>query len=342
MRFIAILTACLALGLAAGGASAAPLQVVTTLSAYAAIAQAVGGDRVVAQSIARGDEDAHFIKPKPSYALMLRRADLFVTTGLDLELWAPTLVDKSGNRAIADGQPGFVSASQGVPLLEVPASASRAGGDIHVFGNPHVFTSPLNAKVIAANVAAGLKRVDPEHAAVYDANLRAFQQRIDRALYGEELVNLLGAETLDPLARQGQLIEFLSGRDYQGRKLIDLLGGWMKQGLAFRGKKIVTYHKNWIYFIQLFGLQVVDYVEPKPGIPPSPQHVLRLIQTVRDQEIRVILAANYFDPRKPREIAERTGARAVIVPLGPGADGVDDYFELIDLWASRLAAAYGD
>ncbi|MEE9561555.1 MAG: zinc ABC transporter substrate-binding protein, partial [Thermoanaerobaculia bacterium] len=121
--------------------AAAPLgakvQVVTTLSAYASIANAVGGDRVEAVSISRGDEDAHFVKPKPSYALMLKRADLFVTTGLDLELWAPAVVDKSGNKSIRDGQPGFVSASQGVSMLDVPESVSREGGDVHIFGNPH-------------------------------------------------------------------------------------------------------------------------------------------------------------------------------------------------------------
>ncbi|MGB5998953.1 MAG: metal ABC transporter substrate-binding protein, partial [Thermoanaerobaculia bacterium] len=189
--------------------AAAPLgaqvQVVTTLSAYASIANAVGGERVEAVAISRGDEDAHFVKPKPSFALMLKKADLFVTTGLDLELWAPAVVDKSGNKKIRDGQPGFVSASQGVPMLDVPESVSREGGDVHIYGNPHIHTSPLNAKIVAANIAAGLKRVDPEGAAAYDVNLAEFNRRLDEKLYGKDLVELLGAEVLDPLARQGKL-----------------------------------------------------------------------------------------------------------------------------------------
>src|SRR6185503_4255990 len=147
------LSSLVALALGAAPAHADRLKVVTTLPAYASIAQFVGGDKVAAQSISRGDEDAHFVKPKPSYALMLKDADLFVTTGLDLELWAPVLVDKSGNPKIRDGQPGFVNASQGVPLQEVPVNPSRAAGDIHIYGNPHIFTSPLNAKIIAANIA---------------------------------------------------------------------------------------------------------------------------------------------------------------------------------------------
>jgi ABC-type Zn uptake system ZnuABC Zn-binding protein ZnuA len=319
---------------------AAPVKVVTTLAPYASIARFIGGDRVTAQSISRGDEDAHFVKPKPSFALMLRDADLFVTTGLDLELWAPVLVDKSGNSKIRDGQPGYVSASQGVPLLEVPTSLDRSAGDVHIYGNPHIFTSPLNAKGIAANIAAGLKRVDPAGAAVYDANLAAFDRRISESLYGKPLVDLLGAETLDPLARSGQLISFLAGKDYQGKKLVDLLGGWLGKGRVFRGKKIVTYHRNWIYFTDLFGLQVIDYVEPKPGIPPSAKHVLELIGEIQREGVHVILAANYFSPQQVNQIATRTGCTAVMVPLGPAGDEAPDFFALVDLWVGRLAAAF--
>lgn len=323
----------------APAAEAGKLKVVTTLSPYASIARAIGGERVRVESISRGDEDAHFVKPKPSFALTLRDADLFVTTGLDLELWAPVLIDKSGNRAIREGAPGYVSASVGVPLADVPASADRSAGDVHIYGNPHIFTSPLNAKVVAANVAAGLARIDPAGAAVYRANLEAFERRIDEALYGPELLTVLGSDVLDPLARQGTLIDFLRGRDYQGRKLIDRLGGWLGRGLAFRGGRIVAYHKNWVYFTDLFGLEVIGYVEPKPGIPPSARHVKELIDEIGRRQARVILAANYFDARQVESIAVRTGCAAVIVPLGPGGD-VADYFALVDLWVGRLAAAF--
>src|SRR5215203_5364765 len=206
-RMLSILTfgllAMLVIGSTAG-AWAIPVKIVTTLPAYASIAQSVGGDRVQAQSISRGDEDAHFVKPKPSYALMLKNADLFVTTGLDLELWAPVLVDKSGNRKIRDGQPGYVNASQGVPLVDVPKNPSRAAGDLHIYGNPHIHTSPLNAKLIARNIAAGLKRIDSQGAAVYDKNLAEFNTRLDRALYGDQLPQILGSQMLDNLARQGK------------------------------------------------------------------------------------------------------------------------------------------
>ncbi len=318
---------------------AAALEVVTTLPAYAAIAQAVGGNRVTARSISRGDEDAHFVKPKPSFALMLKKADLFVTTGLDLELWAPVLVDKSGNRGIRDGQPGFVAASEGVPLLDVPAVADRSAGDVHIYGNPHIFTSPINAKIIAGNIAAGLERVDPAGAADYRANLAAFRRRIDEALYGAELVRLLGSEVLDPLARQGKLRDWLAGQSLEGRPLSERLGGWMARARPLDGARILAYHKNWVYFEQLFGFEIVDYVEPKPGIPPSARHVHDLVARVRQEGIRVLLAASYFSSQQVRLIAERTGCAPVQVPLGPPEIDAGAYFRLVDQWVDQLAAA---
>jgi ABC-type Zn uptake system ZnuABC Zn-binding protein ZnuA len=329
--------------LASSAASARePLKVVTTLPSYASIAEVVGGDRVEARSISRGDEDAHFVKPKPSFALMLRDADLFVTTGLDLELWAPILVDKSGNRRIRQGQPGRVSASAGISLRDVPDSVSRAAGDVHIHGNPHVFTSPLEAKIVAANIAAGLERVDPSAGGAYGAGLEAFERRIDEAMYGRELVDLLGAEALDPLARSGGLIAFLESQTHDGQPLIARLGGWLGRARDLRGRKILAYHKNWIYLTDLFGLEVVDYIEPKPGIPPSAKHVHRLVERARGEEIEVLLAASYFGPSKIRTIAERTGCRAVIVPMGPGGEGPPDYFALIDVWIDGLIHAFED
>ena len=315
------------------------VEVVGTLPAYASIAEAVGGDRVTVHAIAEPDQDAHFVKPKPSLALMLRDADLFVTTGLDLELWAPTLVDKSGNRRIRDGQAGFVSASQGVPLRDIPASASREGGDVHIYGNPHIHTSPINAKVIAANIAAGLERVDPEGAEAYRRNLAAFHRRIDEALYGPDLVELLGSDVLDPLARSGELVSFLEGRTLEGRPLIERLGGWLGRALPIRGRRIIAYHKNWVYFTELFGLEVAGYVEPKPGIPPSARHVHELIELIDQQGIDVVLAASYFDRSKPRAIAERTGATPVVVSLQPKSTDADAYFALIDGWFDELLGA---
>lgn len=319
-------------------ASAAEVKVVTTQETYAAIARELGGDRVQVGAIVPGNADAHFVKPKPSYAFLLRDADLFVSTGLDLELWAPVLVNKSGNRDIADGGIGYVAAAQGIDLLEKPASADRSSGDVHVYGNPHIQTSPINATIIARNIATGLCKVDPEGCEGYRAHLADFNARIARRLYGERLVEMLGAETLHPLARSGRLVPFLEERDLQ-----DEIGGWLAEAMPFRGRKLVCYHKNWIYFTTLFGLETVGYVETKPGIPPTARHVADLIERIESESIGVLLAANYFERRKPELIAERTGIVAVVVPMSVGGEpGIESYFDLIDLWIERLRAAFAE
>lgn len=314
----------------------ATVKVVTTLTDYAAIAREVGRDRIEARAIVAAVADPHFIKPKPSYALMLRDADLFVATGLDLELWAPVLVNKSGNRDIVDGAPGYVAVAQGIELLQVPVSLDRSSGDVHVYGNPHVQTSPLNAMVVARNIATGLCKVDPDGCSVYRLNLADFNDRVARRLYGDQLVEMLGTETLNQLAHNSRLVPFLAEHD-----LLESLGGWLKEAMPLRDRRLICYHKNWIYFLSLFGLTVVDYVEPKPGIPPTARHVAELIERIETEEIGVLLAANYFERRKPELIAERTGIVPVIMPTSvEGEDGVLTYFDLIDTWIGRLNTAF--
>jgi ABC-type Zn uptake system ZnuABC Zn-binding protein ZnuA len=316
--------------------SLAAVKVVTTQETYASIAREIGGDLVTAESIVPGNADAHFVKPKPSYALMLRDADLFVSTGLDLELWAPVLVNKSGNRNIADGAIGYVAAAQGIELLEKPASLDRSAGDVHIYGNPHIQTSPINATVIARNIATGLCKVDPSNCDTYRARLTDFNDRLARRLYGEKLVELLGVDTLDPLARNGRLVPFLEEKGFAGE-----IGGWLGEGMSFRGRMIVCYHKNWIYFTTIFGLDVVGYVETKPGIPPTARHVSELIERIEAEHVQVLLAANYFERSKPQLIADRTGIVPVVVPMSVDAgSGVATYFDLVDLWVGSLKTAY--
>ncbi len=321
--------------------SAEPIHVVATLSTYGDIARYIGGDLVEVKSIVEGDEDPHHVKPKPSYAIWLSKADLFIETGLDLELWAPTLIDKSRNPKIRSGQPGYVAVADGVKMLEVPTSMDRSQGDVHIYGNPHIHTSPINAKIIAENITIGLCKVSPENADYFKKRLQQFKQEIDHRLFGAELVRILGGDMLTQLTLNDQLIPFLQSQSFQGKKLIDYLGGWMKAMLPLRGKKLVAYHKNWAYFKQIFGLEIIGYVEPKPGIPPSPRHVEELLQKMRKYQVKVILAANYFDERKVREIADKIGGIPVIVPLSVGGvPEVQNYFQLVDYWVSHLLDAF--
>lgn len=316
------------------------LQVVATLPDYGEFVQAIGGDRVSVKTIVQGRQDPHHVRPKPSFHRMLREADLLVATGLDLEMWLPTVIDRAGNKKIRSGEKGFVAVSHNMALVDKPENPNQIMGDVHVEGNPHFTCSPLCMRKVASNVATGLIKNDPANKTFYEANLKALHQKIDGRLFGDELVKMLGGDVLCRLARQNKLIDFLSENKLGGDPLIDKLDGWMKQMLPLRGKQIVVYHKNWSYFMDLFGIQVPATIEPKPGIPPSAKDIVRLIERMKAADIRIVFAANYFDQKRARSVGEKVGAEVVIVPLFVnGSHEAKDYFSLVDLWVNGLMNA---
>ena len=316
------------------------LQVVTTLSDYAVLARTIGGERVVVDSIVHSVQDPHHIRPKPSFVQMVMKADVLIATGLDLEMWLPTVVNRSGNRHVRSGETGYVAVSQGIELVEKPKVISQIEGDVHVFGNPHITTSPINTKQVAWNITTGLIKNDPEGKAYYEANLKKLQDELDERLFGKELVKILGGDALCRMAVKGNLVDFLQENKLQGKPLIDRLGGWMGKMLPLRGTPVVVYHKNWSYFLKLFGLEEAATIESKPGIPPSARSVTNLVRMMQDDSISIILAANYFDEHKVKTVADRTGAQAVIVPLFVGgAPETGTYFELVDYWVNGLLRA---
>lgn len=323
--------------------AADPLRIVTSLTVYRDIAKEIVGDRGGVESIAAAVQDAHFVQAKPSFSMMLSRADLLVTTGLDLELWMPAVIDKSRNSQIREGEPGYVSVATGVPMLEVPDNPSRAGGDIHIYGNPHVHTDPLRAVIVAENIKTGLQSVDPENRAYYQERFDDFKDRIHERLFGRELVELVGGDKLADLEMAHRLVGFLDGTSIGGEPLSSKLGGWMKETECLRGKRIVAYHLNWIYFMDRFGIEIASYVERRPGIPPSASHVAELIELIRRENIQVLWVADYFDQRIPALIAERTGATFHHVPLYTGGSAsAKDYFSLVDTWIRTLRSSFDD
>lgn len=321
--------------------AAEPVKIVTSLTTYAAIAREVAGDRGRVTAIAQGDEDPHFVQPKPSFVALLRDADLFVTTGLDLELWVPALLDRASNRKVSEGGPGYVTAYTGLTLLEVPASLNRAGGDIHADGNPHIHTDPLNAMLIARNILTGLKRVAPGDAAYFEGREQDFERRILEATMGADLVKILTPATAFDLLRNDKLRDFLGATMYQGKPLLERLGGWLKTAEVFRGKEMACYHREWAYFSRRYQVTCADYIEAKPGIPPTPRHVEDVIALIRQRRIPVLFASNYFNRNQIQQVAAKTGATAVVVPENTeGAPGVDTYFDLMDTWVNGLADGF--
>jgi len=278
----------------------AQVKIVTTTTDMKSIAEFIGGNKVSVTSIATGYQNPHFVDPKPSYIISLTKANLFVTVGLDLETgWSPQLLSSSRNTKIQKGAAGYVDASEGVNLLQVPIAANRAEGDIHIYGNPHYWLDPLNGKIIARNIANGLERVDPSNKSFYEANLVAFNNKIDLKL-----------------------------KEWQGKMA------------AYKGSKIIAYHNEWVYFETRFGLQIVDFMEPKPGIPPTPSQLVKVIKEVTANKIKVIISSPYFTTSSSDVVSKQTGVKELTLATSVGAfDPVKDYFGLFDYNIDNLITA---
>jgi len=272
-------------------ANAKKINVVTTTSDLKSITELIGADKVDVSSIATGYQNPHFVDPKPSYIIKLSKADMFVTVGLDLETgWSPQLLSSSRNPNIQKGSVGYVDASVGVNLLQVPSSINRGEGDIHIYGNPHYWLDPVNGKQIAKNICEVLERISPENKAFFEANLKAFDAKIDSKLKE-----------------------------------------WIAKMSPYKGTKLIAYHNEWCYFEQRFGLKIVDFMEPKPGIPPTPAQIVKIISEVKSNAIKVIISSPYFTTSSSDVVSKQTGAKTIILGTSVEAfDGIKDYFGLFD------------
>ncbi len=316
-----------------------PVKVVATLPDLARIAQAIGGDDVRVTTIASGIQDPHFVDPKPSYVVKLRDADLFLVSGLQLEIgWVPPLLEGARNPDINIGTPGYIDCSIGIPVLEVPTGeVNRAQGDVHPLGNPHYLVDPLNGQIVAGTIAAALSRVDPDHAAQYEARRKAFSRSIADALFGKGLVDDVGESKLERLARSGELDGFLKKNGLTAK-----LGGWLAKMRPYQGTKIVFYHRSYSYFAARFGIMVVDYVELKPGIQPGPGHLADLVAHMRKEKIPLLGTHAFYDEKIAQLVADKGGAKLVVFPLSSGGiKGADDYLKLFDVIVGQFQRALG-
>lgn len=279
----------------------AQVRVVTTTEDLASLVREVGGDRVVVDAIARGYQDPHFVEAKPSFLLRLNRADLLVTVGRSLEIgWLPPLITQSRNARIQPGAQGYLDASLTVRILDIPTTRVT-----RAMGDVHPEGNPHYW-------------LDPD-------NGRLMAQAIQAKL---------GA--LDPAGRE----LFASRYADFDRRLTAAQARWDAALAPFAGTKIVTYHRSWPNFVERFNLDVVGYVEPKPGIPPAPSHLVNLIGEMRRLEVRILLVEPYFDPKTPEAVARETGASVLVLP--PSVGGVDeapDYIALFDYDVRRLVEA---
>ena len=279
----------------------AQLKVVTSTTDLYDIAKAVGGNRITATHIGEGYQDPHFIEAKPSFVLQLRNADVWAFVGLDLEIgWMPVLLDGARNQRIKQGAPGYVDVSRAIPLLDVPSgNVDRSQGDVHPLGNPHYWLDPENGRRIARLFKDKFTELDPAGAAVYAANERNFEARLNNT-----------ERT------------------------------WTDELAKIKGQPVVAWHTSWRYFAEYTKMNIVGFMEPKPGVPPSPSHLAGLIQTMRRTGAKVIVMEPFYDQKTADFVASRTGAKVLILPPSVGGvKGVGDYISVMDYDIKQLAAA---
>jgi len=316
---------------------AKPLHVCATVPDLGNLVREVGGDRVSVTVFAKGTEDPHFVEAKPSFIKALSQCDLYVQTGMDLEIgWAPVLLQNSRNGAVLPGARGFLDASTVIAPLEVPTGpVDRSMGDVHPLGNPHYLLDPLNGLKVARLIRDKLIELRPDHKVYFDNRYAAFSKRLGVALVGEKLAGKYDVEKLSLLYERGRLGAFLK---QQGEEA--LLGGWLGLMLQYYGAKAVDDHNLWPYFTRRFGIQLIGHMEPKPGIPPTTGHLRTLVERMRSEEVKLVLAAAYYDPRHGRFISENTGARVASLANQVGArEGTDDYLGMIDYNVRQLLGA---
>jgi len=300
---IAVVSLLSAVVLAAGTGprAAGRLNVVTTTEDLASIAREVGGDRIDVESIAKGYQDPHFVEPKPSFVLKLNKAELLILVGRELESsWLPPLITQSRNPRIQPGSPGYLDASQSVQVLDVPT-----GQVTRAMGDVHPQGNPHYW-------------LDPENG-----------RRIAQSML-QKFAQLRPADAAHFAKRAA---------DFESR-LTTAQQRWQSQMAPHKGLKVVTYHRSWSNFVARFGLDVVGYVEPRPGIPPSPSHTLDLIREIKRLGVKLIIVEPYFDLKTPSAIARDTGAKVlVLAPSVGGEREITDYFRLFDYDINLIMSA---
>ncbi len=290
--------------LAASGiaTAAGKINVITATQDLAALGAEIGGDRIAIETIAKGYQDPHFVEPKPSFLIKLQKADLLVLVGLQLEIgWLPPLITQSGNSKIQSGNAGYLDMSQFCEILEIPTTQVT-----RAMGDVHPLGNPHYW-------------LNPENG-----------RRIAKA-YQTKLSEMRPADAAYFAQRYADF----------DKRLTEAMKRWDAQMAPYRGRKVVTYHRSWPNFCERFGLNVIDYVEPKPGIPPTPSHTLEVINTMKRDNIKLILVEPYFDLRTPNSIAQAVGGQVlVLLPSVGGVKEVNDYFQLFDYDMKLLTEAF--
>lgn len=281
--------------------SQAALKVVATTQDLAALAQAVGGNRVEVISLTPGTRDPHYAEAKPSMIRQVHQADLLLLIGAELEIgWLPPLLQAARNSRVLPGSPGYLDLSGTVPLLGIAsAPVTRAMGDVHAQGNPHYWLHPANGLRMAQAIAARLSALDGAHAADYQAHLASFE------------------------------------RLWQAR-----MPAWQAALAPLKGKPVIAYHSSFVYLADAFGLVIAGQVEPVPGIAPGAAHLQKLVARIKEDRVGLLIMEPYYERHSAGYLAEQTGIKVAVLPNSVGSTPeIVTYFDLFDAIVAALQQA---
>lgn len=317
-----------------------PLQVCATVPDLGFFAREIGGEQVSVTVFTKGPEDPHFLEAKPGFIKALSQADLLIETGMDLEAgWLPVLLKNARNGQVLTGARGHLDASTAISPLDVPTGAmDRSMGDVHPAGNPHYLLDPLNGIKVARAITDKLIELRPRDTQLFNDRFSSFRKRMGSAMAGEKLAAKYDFEKLALLFQHGRLGSFLKEQHEES-----LLGGWLGSMLPFYGSKAVGDHNLWPYFASRFGLNIVGFLEPRPGVSPTTRRLSDIVVMMQRENIRLILKSPYFDAKPARFVAEKAGARIVSMVHQTGAaNGTDDYILMVNHNVQQVAGALRD
>lgn len=275
----------------------ADLEVFACEPEWGALSRELGGDKVKVRDATSPLQDPHFVTARPSLIAAVRKADIVVCNGADLEIgWLPLLLRKSANKDVQPSARGNFAAADFVKKLEVPTSVDRALGDIHPQGNPHIIGNPHNITIVAEALSQRFALIDPENSAFYNEKYQAFANRWQAAIIK-----------------------------------------WEAAAAPLRGLPVVVQHKTWVYLVDWLGLRVVTTLEPRPGIPPTTSHLQRVLNQIKDNPPKLILNGAYENDKPSRWLSKRTDIPELTLPFTVGGTKeADDIFKLFDITIEML------
>lgn len=273
------------------------INVVTATSDLADIVKNIGGEKVNVVSLSRGSQDLHSIEPKPSMVMKVKKADMVVRIGMDLDLWFYSIIEASKNSKVMYAAKGYLDVSDIIEKLEIPEGKVDASmGDIHIYGNPHYWLDPENGVLISKRITEKLMEISPENSNYFENNFKNYTE-----------------------------------------KLRSKINEWEKKFQPYRGTRIVTYHNSWPYFARRFNLKISGHIEPKPGIPPTPSYIISLIAKIKSENVRVIVVEPYFDLKTAEKIAGKTGIKTVVLASSVGGiEGTETYIDLFEYDINKI------